>query len=140
MKPHLGKNGDGRDHRGRFTTANSAARGHVAPHASRVTALRDLLFVTVRDADLVAIVRKLVAKARSGDVRAAELVLSYACGRPADLHSERIGPADLAQLHVAILDAASRLPPEHLPAFAARLRSAIELHGEPGSNGQRHRP
>ncbi len=71
--------GNGRDASGRFTKG-----GPGNPFARRVSRLRSLIVQELTDDDLQAIVRKLVADAREGDLPAAKLLLTYAIGKPTE--------------------------------------------------------
>lgn len=79
-------NGD-HDAAGRFLPGNKAATGN--PHAKRIARLRTKLLATIRPADLAAVVKSMLDKARDGDVAAARLLLEYSLGRP-----ERFGVDD----------------------------------------------
>src|SRR5262249_20282394 len=72
---------DGRGANGRFTAGNPGGPGN--PFARRVAQLRSILMQAVKPEDLVAIVRKLVERAKAGDVAAAKLLLAYVLGKPA---------------------------------------------------------
>lgn len=72
-------NGD-HDVAGRFLPGNKAAKGN--PHAKRIARLRAKLLATIRPADLAAVVKSMLDKARDGDVAAARLLLEYTLGRP----------------------------------------------------------
>jgi hypothetical protein len=71
---------DGRDNAGKFSAGNSFGRGNpVARHAQR---LRQLFVQAVSEDDVTAIVQKLVAMAKDGDIQAANLLLTRALGKP----------------------------------------------------------
>ena len=71
---------DGRDNSGKFSAGNSFGRGNpVARHAQR---LRQLFVQAVSEDDVTAIVAKLVAMAKAGDIQAANLLLTRALGKP----------------------------------------------------------
>ena len=71
---------DGRDNAGKFSAGNSFGRGNpVARHAQR---LRQLFVQAVTEDDVTAIVKKLVAMAKDGDIQAANLLLTRALGKP----------------------------------------------------------
>ncbi len=72
----------GRDSRGRFCRGNPGGPGN--PFARKTAALRQALLDTVTVEDLQAIVRRLLQKAKEGDVAAARLVLSYAIDKKRD--------------------------------------------------------
>ena len=69
-----------RDSNGRFTKGNPGGPGN--PYARQVARLRRLILQCVTDADLKAIIRALVQKAREGDVAAAREVLMRVVGKP----------------------------------------------------------
>ncbi len=71
---------NGRDATGRFTTGNPGGPGN--PHGRHVAALRLALLESVSDAQLKAIMGKLVKMALAGDVLAAREVLNRVVGRP----------------------------------------------------------
>jgi hypothetical protein len=72
--------GDGRDARGRFTKGNPGGPG--CPYARRVAELRSALLAAVDSEAIADVGRKLVEKARAGDLAAAKLLLSYTVGAP----------------------------------------------------------
>jgi hypothetical protein len=69
-----------RDGKGRFAKGNKGGPG--CPFNRRVAALRKLLVECVSDDDLTAIVDRLVAQAKEGDMAAIKLVLAYSIGKP----------------------------------------------------------
>jgi len=71
---------NGRDARGRFAPGNPGGPGN--PFAKRVGRLRTALLRAVSPDDLRAVVAKMVAMAKSGDVAAAKLVLERTMGPP----------------------------------------------------------
>lgn len=70
--------GDGRDPKGRFAAGNPGGKGN--PYARQVAALRAALLGAVKPEDLAAIVTKLAARAKAGDVQAAKLLLERLLG------------------------------------------------------------
>jgi hypothetical protein len=74
--------GNGQDARGRFTKGNKGGPGN--PFNRRVARLRTLLLEIVTEEDLRGVLRKLVERAREGDVASARLLLTYLIGRPVD--------------------------------------------------------
>jgi len=66
---------------GRFAKANPGGPGN--PHARHCARMLALLRASISDEEMVAIIRKLVEKARAGDVSAAKLLMSYNLGKPA---------------------------------------------------------
>lgn len=79
MTEPAGDNGRSTD--GKFGQGNSFGRGNpIARHAQK---LRQLFVETVSEDDIRDIVQKLVAMAKTGDIAAANLVLTRALGKPA---------------------------------------------------------
>jgi hypothetical protein len=70
---------NGRDAGGRFAAGNREGKGN--PHARAVARLRAAMLDAVTDDDVSAIVKALVAKAKAGDLRAAQEVLDRCLGR-----------------------------------------------------------
>jgi len=70
---------NGRDKGGRFVPGNSGGPGN--PHAKQVAALRSAMLSAVSEEDMQAILGRLVALARSGNVPAAKEVLDRCLGR-----------------------------------------------------------
>jgi hypothetical protein len=70
----------GRDEAGKFMNGNRLGRGG-APLAQRSLALRAALLASVTAEDIAAIVKKLIEKARKGDLRAAREILNRTCGK-----------------------------------------------------------
>jgi len=70
---------NGRDTAGRFAPGNSGGPGN--PHAKQVGSLRSAMLRAVSEEDMEAILGKLVALARSGNVPAAKEVLDRCLGR-----------------------------------------------------------
>jgi len=71
---------NGRDRRGRFAAGNKAAKGN--PHQQATQRFRATLMETVKPADLKAVVRQLVAKAKAGEPWAVKELLDRSVGRP----------------------------------------------------------
>jgi hypothetical protein len=71
--------GNGRTALGRFAKGNAGGPGN--PHAKRVTALREALLAAVTDADIKAVARALVARAKAGEVAAARELLDRVLGK-----------------------------------------------------------
>lgn len=71
---------DGRDASGRFAAGNNLGRGN--PHGSVVNRLRGVLFESVTDDDLKAVVSKLLTMAKSGDLAAIRELLDRVLGKP----------------------------------------------------------
>jgi hypothetical protein len=69
-----------RDARGRFVAGNQGGPGN--PFARQTARLRKAMLAAVTDADIQAIVAKLIELAKGGDVAASKLVLAYAIGKP----------------------------------------------------------
>src|SRR6267154_513779 len=66
---------------GRFAKDNPGGPGN--PHARHCARMLALLRASISDEEMVAFIRKLVEKARAGDVSAAKLLMSYKLGKPA---------------------------------------------------------
>jgi hypothetical protein len=84
LRPTLTEGGPGHSDRtpdGRFAKNNPGGPGN--PHARHCARMLALLRASISDDDMVAIIRKLVEKARAGDVSAAKLLMSYQLGKPA---------------------------------------------------------
>jgi hypothetical protein len=73
---------NGRDALGRFSPGNRAADGHPRPFARRTAALRRAFVEAVTPEDLRVIAKKLISKARSGDLAAIKLLLLWTLGKP----------------------------------------------------------
>ena len=73
---------NGRDAKGRFTVHNKLGCG--SPHAKRAQQYKAALHRELTAADLRAVVRAMIDKAKGGDTAAGRLVLDYAIGRPRD--------------------------------------------------------
>jgi len=71
---------NGRDARGRFTKGNAGGPGN--PFAAQVGKLRAAMYGAVTEADIKAVVIKLVEQAKSGDMTAARILFSRVFGRP----------------------------------------------------------
>ena len=76
-----GNNGQARNSRGQFLLGNNAALGRGNPHADRVNAWRTALAETVTEADLQAVIGKLVEKARAGERWAVRELLDRCLGK-----------------------------------------------------------
>ena len=72
--------GDGRDSRGRFAKGNPGGPGN--PLGGRVSRLRTALLNAVSEADIEAIVSRLIAQAKDGDTAAAKEILLRCLGKP----------------------------------------------------------
>ncbi len=81
---------NGRTSRGRFTVGNPGGPGN--PYARRVAALREALLASVTEADIKAVARALVARARDGEVPAVRELLDRLLGRTSDTSPEDAGP------------------------------------------------
>ena len=67
---------ENRDERGRFTEGNRAAAGR------KIDRLKAEMLAAVSEDDIRAVVEALVTKARQGDVKAADLLLTRIFGKP----------------------------------------------------------
>ncbi|MFG0331698.1 MAG: DUF5681 domain-containing protein [Phycisphaerales bacterium] len=70
---------NGRDASGRFTKGNPGGPGN--PHARRVQEIRSAVLDAVTAEDIELIVKALIRRAKSGDVRAARELLDRAVGK-----------------------------------------------------------
>ena len=68
-----------RDARGRFAKGNSGGPGN--PYAREVAHVRKLMFATVSDEQIKALILRLLDMAMEGNVPAAKLLLSYLMGK-----------------------------------------------------------
>ena len=73
---------NGRDGQGRFARGNPGGPGN--PHAQQVGKLRSALLRAVSEADMQAIVARLVELAKEGNVQAAKEVIDRCIGRPVE--------------------------------------------------------
>jgi len=72
---------NGRDHRGRFATGNTAGRGN--PHARRMAQLRGAVHAAIGEEQVRQVFLSLFAMATRGHcVASAALLLAYAIGKP----------------------------------------------------------
>ena len=79
MKPS--PNGsNGRNASGRFAKGNAGGPGN--PYGRKVAKLRSAMLQAVTQADMKAIVKKLVDEAKGGNVRAAKEVIDRCLGKP----------------------------------------------------------
>lgn len=78
--PNGGNGRGGRDGRGRFTKGNPGGPGN--PLGNSISKLRAELVKAVRPADMRAIARTLIRRARDGDVFAVRILFGYVLGRP----------------------------------------------------------
>lgn len=75
-----GVNGEGRDPQsGQFLRGNKLARGN--RHQERITRLRTALLDAVTPGDMRKVIKRLVTKAKAGDMQAAKLLLDRLYGR-----------------------------------------------------------
>lgn len=75
-KPSL----NGRNGKGQFTSGNKAGGGN--PYASKLNEWRSVFVQAVTSGDIRAVIRKLVEKAKEGDINAAREVLTRCLGQP----------------------------------------------------------
>ena len=73
---------DERDERGRFLPGNRGGPG--CPFGKRAELFRSAIMRTVTEADMEAIVGKLIAQAKAGDIRATALLFDRVLGRVPD--------------------------------------------------------
>jgi hypothetical protein len=95
-KPSTTASNGGRKKNGRFAKGNKAAKGN--PFARKVAHLRTVLLKSVTEDDLRAIVQKMLAAAKEGDLASAKMVFDYCIGRPAEMVNPDALEADEAEL------------------------------------------
>lgn len=81
---------NGRTPRGQFAKGNPGGPGN--PYARRTAALRSALLDAVTEADIRAIAKALVKRARDGEVPAVRELLDRLLGRPRDVHDVAAPP------------------------------------------------
>ena len=86
---------NGRDAGGRFAKGNPGGPGN--PLAAKVGRLREAAFDAVSEADMRAVLAKLVEQAKAGDIQAAKVLLDRCLGRTLE--------ADLIERMEALEDA-----------------------------------
>lgn len=76
-------NGDSaRKKNGQFGKNNNAAKGHQVKNARKVQQLRKALYEAVTESDIKLIVKKLVQKAKKGDIQATREIFDRCMGKP----------------------------------------------------------
>jgi len=95
----LSSNGCGRDTKGRFVKGNVGGPGN--PHAKRTNQIRQSLLAAVTPEDIQAIIRKLIERAKGGDVVAARELLQRAIGNAAE--GEMVDRLDLLEDAIGFL-------------------------------------
>lgn len=83
---------NGRTACGQFAKGNAGGPGN--PHARRVAALREVLLAAVTEADIRAVAKALVARAKAGEVAAARELLDRLLGK-AQPPTEEVRPLEL---------------------------------------------
>ena len=114
--PYHGDNG--RDSRGRYTKGNKGGPGN--PFARRIAALRRAFCEVVTDDDLLELSRRLLDKAKAGNLVAAKLLLAYTVGRPTDA----VDP-DTLDLHEWLLYQKGPARPEEVAGILDRMPVAL---------------
>ena len=71
----------GHEANGRFAKGNADGPGN--PFGRRVAELRQVILDALTDAELIAVTRSMIERAKKGDVAAARLLLQYSLGKPA---------------------------------------------------------
>lgn len=82
-------NGGKRDPQGRFLPGNRGGPGN--PQVRRLAAYRKALENAISPADLKAIIKKLILKARAGDFQAAREIMDRTVGKTAPVHESQGG-------------------------------------------------
>lgn len=92
---------DGRDHRGRFLPGNAGGSGN--PQAGAVARLRSAMLSSVTEADIQAVIAKLIEQALEGNVMAIREVLDRTIGKakPAD-DAETDGKVEILVRHIRL--------------------------------------
>tara|TARA_R110002111_G_C6003165_1_gene373396 strand:- start:6172 stop:6486 length:315 start_codon:yes stop_codon:yes gene_type:complete len=71
---------DQREKNGRFAKGNTGGPGN--PHAGRVSQLRSAILTAITPEDIDAIIKKLLVRARDGDLAAIKEILDRCIGKP----------------------------------------------------------
>jgi hypothetical protein len=82
-KPSTTGSNGGRDKQGRFAKGNKCAQGN--PHAKQVAQLRSALLSAVKPADIRVIVKKLIKRAKEGDIVAIKEIFDRSIGKPVEM-------------------------------------------------------
>ena len=126
-------NGDnGRAPNGTFAKGWKGGTGN--PHAKQTHELREALYSAVKPKDIQAIIAKLVAMAKAGDVVAAKEILDRTIGKA---NSE---PIDMNVIHAFVANAATVNALRHSlleePEYLEHLRrNALRANADSGGNG-----
>ncbi|HEY8666970.1 MAG TPA: hypothetical protein VIL86_09905 [Tepidisphaeraceae bacterium] len=79
---------NGQDASGRFTPGNKLGRGN--PLSGRAAKVRAVLLDKLTPAAVGEIAEKLIEKAKGGDIAAAQMLLNYAIGKPAQSEAQKM--------------------------------------------------
>jgi pyruvate-formate lyase-activating enzyme len=101
---------NGRTPRGQFAKGNPGGPGN--PHAKRVAEFREAIMDAVSTADLKAVAKALVRRAKEGDIAAARELFDRVLGKSPPIEIEVPAP-----------------PPEISPEFQERVRAILERRG-----------
>ncbi len=101
-KPTKKPRTNGRNGKGQFANGNKAGLGKQTPSANHKQKLTEAFKATVTEADIIAIAKKMVAKAKKGDNQAAKDILDRCLGRPKETHE--IGGIDGGPVTLQIID------------------------------------
>ena len=107
----------GHDTNGRFASGNTLGRGN--PHAAQVARLRSAMLSAVTEDDVKAVVGKLVALAKDGDVPAIKLLFDRVLGKVVAIVEPAISPItveNFAERKAALIARAERLEQRLTPA------------------------
>ena len=123
---------NGRDGRGRFTTGNPGGPGN--PHAARVGEWRSVLVETVTPADLRAVIRMLLEKAKAGERWAVCELLDRTLGRSAPMLDEPASGALGLSVDLERLKEVTAMSPEEREALAREVNERVrkEMDGSDG--------
>ena len=107
----------GHDTNGRFAAGNTLGRGN--PHAAQTAKLRSAMLSAVTEDDVKAVVGKLVALAKDGDVPAIKLLFDRVLGKVVAIVEPAISPItveNFAERKAALIARAERLEQRLTPA------------------------
>ena len=99
----------GHDTSGRFAAGNTLGRGN--PHAAQTAKLRSAMLSAVTEDDVKAVVGKLVALAKGGDVTAIKLLLDRVCGKVVAVEEPPASSPERAAKIAEIVERIRRLRP-----------------------------
>ena len=109
---------NGHDTNGRFAAGNTLGRGN--PHAAQVSRLRSAMLSAVTEDDVKAVVGKLVALAKDGDVPAIKLLFDRVLGKVVAVEEPPVSSPERAAKIAELAERIRRLRPadNHEPRLA----------------------